>query len=149
VKPATEESGGYLVETLRPVTGRLERLIRSPPSGLSTGQLADIQFALGLALSTIGEQAGNNKALTEAVAAYREALKEQTRERVPLDWAMTQNNLGNALYTLGSRESGRGKLEEAVAAYREALKEWTREHAPRDNEIATQNLYSALILLKQ
>ena len=57
------------------------------------------------------------------MAAYREALKEQTRERVPLDWAMTQNNLGNALWTLGERESGTARLEEAVAAYREALKE--------------------------
>ena len=31
------------------------------------------------------------------MAAYRAALEEQTRERVPLDWAQTQNNLGNAL----------------------------------------------------
>jgi hypothetical protein len=28
--------------------------------------------------------------LEEAVLAYREALKEYTRERVPLDWAMTR-----------------------------------------------------------
>ena len=39
------------------------------------------------------------------MAAYTEALKEYTRERVPLDWAMTQNNLGTALVTLGKRES--------------------------------------------
>ena len=32
--------------------------------------------------------------LEEAVAAFRAALEERTRERVPLDWAMTQNNLG-------------------------------------------------------
>jgi hypothetical protein len=32
--------------------------------------------------------------LEEAVVAYREALKEITRERVPLDWATIQNNLG-------------------------------------------------------
>jgi hypothetical protein len=44
----------------------------------------------------------------EAVLAYREALKEYTRERVPLDWAMTQNNLGNALFSLGKRDSGTG-----------------------------------------
>ena len=62
VKPATEEIGKYLVETLRPVTGRLKQLIRFTPSGLSAGQLADIQFALGVALSAIGEQAGDNKA---------------------------------------------------------------------------------------
>src|SRR5947209_9259781 len=39
--------------------------------------------------------------LLEAVEAYRNALKERTRERVPLDWATTQNSLGNALRTLG------------------------------------------------
>jgi hypothetical protein len=34
------------------------------------------------------------------------ALEEYTRERVPLRWALTQNNLGNALLRLGERESG-------------------------------------------
>ena len=68
--------------------------------------------------------------LEEAVAAYRAALEERTRERVPLDWATTQNNLGNALTTLGERESGTARLEEAVAAYRAALEELTRERVP-------------------
>ena len=53
-----------------------------------------------------------------------------TRERVPLDWAKTQNNLGTALWTLGARESGTARLEEAVAAYRAALEERTRERVP-------------------
>jgi len=33
--------------------------------------------------------------------AFREAPNEYTRERVPLDWAMIQNNLGAALAILG------------------------------------------------
>jgi nuclear transport factor 2 (NTF2) superfamily protein len=32
--------------------------------------------------------------LEEAVTAYRDALKEMTREREPLQWAATRNNLG-------------------------------------------------------
>jgi hypothetical protein len=68
--------------------------------------------------------------LEEAVAAYREALEEQTHDRVPLDWATTQYNLGIALKAVGERESGTAKLDEAVAAYREALKERTRERDP-------------------
>jgi hypothetical protein len=59
--------------------------------------------------------------------AYCEALKECTRERVPLEWATTQNNLGTALLALGEREGGTERLEEARAAiasardvYREA-----------------------------
>ena len=42
------------------------------------------------------------------MAAYRLALQELTRERVPLDWAMTQVNLGDALLSLGERRSGDG-----------------------------------------
>ena len=61
---------------------------------------------------------------------YQEALKEWTRESVPLDWAMTQSNLGTALSILGERRWDEGKLEEAVAAYQGALKEWTRERVP-------------------
>ena len=69
--------------------------------------------------------------LEEAVAAYRAALEEYTREGSPADWAMTQNNLGNALRSLGERESGTERLEEAVGAYRAALGEHTREGVPR------------------
>ena len=39
------------------------------------------------------------------MAAFTEALKERTRERVPLDWVATQNNLGRAIQLL--RERGR------------------------------------------
>ena len=49
------------------------------------------------------------------MTAFYDALKERSRERVPLDWATTQNSLGNALATLGERESDTGRLEEAVA----------------------------------
>jgi hypothetical protein len=50
------------------------------------------------------------------VAAYRDALKELTRERVPRRFAGTQNRLGNVLARLGAREGGMARLEEAVAA---------------------------------
>ena len=78
---------------------------------------------LGNALRTLGERESGTARLEEAVAAFRAALEEWTRDRVPLDWAVTQNNLGNALLTLGERESGTVRLEEAVAAYRAALEE--------------------------
>jgi hypothetical protein len=45
------------------------------------------QNSLGVALATIGES--GTARLEEAVAAYRAALKERTRGRVPLGWAMT------------------------------------------------------------
>ena len=62
--------------------------------------------------------------------AYRAALQKRTRDRVPLDWAATQNNLGLALSKIGQLESGTARLEEAVTAYRAALEEFTRERVP-------------------
>jgi tetratricopeptide (TPR) repeat protein len=102
------------------------------------------QNNLGAALRTLGERESGTARLEEAVAAYRAALEELTRERVPLDWAGTQNNLGNALHTLGGRESGTARLEEAVAAYRAALEEMTRERVPLQWATTQNNLGAAL-----
>jgi hypothetical protein len=46
------------------------------------------------ALYRQGEERGDNAAFVHAIALYRDLLQANTRERVPLDWAMTQNNLG-------------------------------------------------------
>jgi tetratricopeptide (TPR) repeat protein len=88
--------------------------------------------------------AESTKRLEEAVTAYRDALQERTRERVPLDWAATQNNLGDALWRLGERESGTARLEEAVTAFRAALTERTREKVPRAWAMTRNNLGNAL-----
>lgn len=144
VSPATEQQGKYLVQTLRPVVVRLMRIATSPPPGMSPTGMAAIQFSLGKALVTIGDQAGDNQALQKAVEAYGEALKEWTRQRAPLDWAATQNNLGMALETLGEREGSTETLQKAVQAYDEALQELRREHAPLDWATAQNNLGNAL-----
>jgi tetratricopeptide (TPR) repeat protein len=104
---------------------------------------------LGNALQTLGERESGTARLDAAVAAYREALKEYTRERVPLQWATTQNNLGAALTILGQRESGSARLDEAVAAYREVLKEYTRERVPLQWAMTQNNLGNALWTLGQ
>jgi len=103
--------------------------------------------SLGIALATLGERESGTARLEEAVAAYRAALEERTRARVPLDWAMTQNNLGTALKTLGERESGTARLEQAVAAYRAALDEWTRERQPYAWATTQNNLGNVLQVL--
>ena len=105
------------------------------------------QNNLGLALSKLGEREARTGRLEDAVTAYREALKEQTRERVPLAWAMTQMNLGTALWRLGEREAGTGRLEDAVTAYREALKEQTRERVPLAWGMTQVNLGAVLARL--
>ena len=69
--------------------------------------------------------------LDEAVTAYREALKEYTRERVPLDWAMSTGNQGVAMMLLAERKrdvamakAALGQIEVALEAMR------TGGHAP-------------------
>jgi hypothetical protein len=76
--------------------------------------------------------------LQQAVEAYGEALKERTRERVPLDWAGTQNNLGIALARLGEREGRTETLQQAVDAA--ALTEMTRERVPLQWAMSQNNL---------
>jgi tetratricopeptide (TPR) repeat protein len=107
------------------------------------------QNNLGNALGTLGERESGRARLEEAVAAYRAALEEWTRERVPLDWAGTQNNLGNALQTLGQRESGTARLKEAVAAYGAALEVFVAGGAGHYVGIATRNLRGVEALLAE
>ena len=85
---------------------------------------------LAVALSILGERESGTDRLEEAVTAYRSALEERTRDRVPLDWAMTQMNLGFTLTRLGERQADTSSLEKAVQAYENALLEHTRERVP-------------------
>ena len=94
--------------------------------------------------SNSGQREGGTARLEEAVAAYREALEERTRERAPLDWAATQTSLGDVLSTLGNREGRTTSLEEALVAYREALKVQTREQEPLEWARIQNNLGSVL-----
>jgi hypothetical protein len=95
----------------------------------------------------LGERESGTARLELAVGAYRDALLEYTRERVPLDWAMTQNNLGTALRMLGERESGTARLGQAVEAYRDALLEYTRERVPLQWAMTQNHLGNALATL--
>ena len=129
IKPATEEDGKYIVAVLKPIADRLRHLVEAPTGSFTRNQMVDLQNALGITSSMIGDQAGDNSALAAAATAYRAALEELTRDRVPRHWATTQNNLGLALATLGERESGTAHLTEAVAAYRLTLEERTRDRS--------------------
>ena len=99
------------------------------------------------ALYQQGDEFGDNSALLSAIERCKRLIDLQPRERVPLDWAGTQNGLGTALGVLGERESGTARLEEAVAAFREALEEATRERVPLDWAETQTNLGNALARL--
>jgi hypothetical protein len=101
------------------------------------------------ALYRQGDEFGDNPALSNAIDRYRALLKQQTRERLPLDWAGTQGDLGTALATLGEREPGTARLEEAVAAYREELAVFERARASYYIEHTKANLARAQTLLQE
>ena len=64
---------------------------------------ADLGVALGN--KPFGPRGQGSELLAQAVTAYRSALEVYTREQLPQDWAMTQNNLG---LRSGTRHSDRG-----------------------------------------
>ncbi len=104
---------------------------------------------LGLALHLRAERLHHLAPLRQAVEAFRRALKKRTREREPLDWAMTQTNLGDALKTLGERERDPAMLKQAVEAYCEALQVDTHARHPIDWAWAQKNLGDALRVLAE
>ena len=89
------------------------------------------QNNLGTALRALGERESGTAKLEEAVAAYREALKEWTRERVPLDWARSFGNEGVALMFLAERRRDAAMAETALSQINTAF-ETMRDggHAP-------------------
>ena len=123
--------GRFIADRLKDLLPKTETLLRTARQYWNESAWAQVALAHAHAAAIYGEQAGDNDALAQAVSTYQHILNgSTTREKVPLAWAMTQNNLGNALRTLGERESGTTRLEAAVRACEEALKEYTREKVP-------------------
>jgi tetratricopeptide (TPR) repeat protein len=141
--------GGYVADVLIPVAEKLSTIVASLSISFGPDERGLLQRSYAIAELAIGVQRGDSDALKRAIAAYRNALKEFTRERIPIEWARTQSNLGVALNELGDRESGTEDLEAAVAAFQEALKEWKREKVPLLWATAQNNLGTSLVRLGQ
>ena len=103
----TETRGQVLEKGLTEATEKLATLLESAAID-KPERRALLQGALGIALATLGERESGTARLEQAVEASRAALKELTRERVPLEWATTQNTLGGALWNLGERGKRHG-----------------------------------------
>jgi hypothetical protein len=137
---AVQMQGHFLVPPMRAAADRFGPIIRQLNPAFDSVTRGSLLHSYALICNAIGVQAGSSSELATAVDTYREALKEWTRERVPLDWATTQNNLGTALATLGERESGTARLDEAVEAFREALGVFEPVQASHYAQLARQNL---------
>ena len=100
-----DDAGGFVgdCETLL-------RLFRSESTGAWERTIAAYYLAV-----YEEEQRMMRRRLEEAVAAFREALKERMRERVPLQWATAQNNLEIALKLLGERAAANSASSSAYA----------------------------------
>jgi tetratricopeptide (TPR) repeat protein len=79
------------------------------------------QNNLGIALFRLGERESGTGKLEEAIAAYREALKEHTPERYPLDWAETLGNEGLALVLLAERRQDAAMAGTALSQINKAI----------------------------
>ncbi|MCA1935654.1 MAG: tetratricopeptide repeat protein, partial [Asticcacaulis sp.] len=137
---ALDQAASFLTETLLPLI----------PREAAASEWASTQNLLGIVLRILGVrrdgQAGID-ALTDAEAAYRQALEVRTRKDFPIDWAMTQNNLGVVLQTLGERRAGQDGIDaltDAKAAYRQALEVRTRKDFPIQWAMTQNNLGNVL-----
>jgi tetratricopeptide (TPR) repeat protein len=120
-------------------------------------QWAAAQMNLGDALFTLGERGyempkvEKTARLEDAISAYREALKEYSRKRVPVNWVRIQSMLGEALLKLGERESAispLGNLRDALRCFgdrqnSELFREW-EEAIRREGESWTARFEGAV-----
>ncbi|MBK5957110.1 hypothetical protein CCR97_02620 [Rhodoplanes elegans] len=101
----------------------------------------------------LGQQAndlyarGDTQSLEAAVALYRKALALVPPDRLPIPWALTQNDLGNSLSALGEIDPDSAYLKAAQVAYERALTVLTLETRPLDWALTSTNLGTVLILL--
>ncbi len=127
ISPVYDRSGQALAALIAPIVSKLKPLAENPPVSFPDKTRAQLWHAYAAGEYRLGEERGDNVRLASAIAFYKKTLTIWTRDKVPLDWATTQNNLGAALQALGERESGTARLEEAIAACRAALLERTRD----------------------
>jgi tetratricopeptide (TPR) repeat protein len=99
--------------------------------GVVQNNLGNAHQAIGLRTENPLVAAGRH---LQALIAYRNALGELARERVPVQWASVQQNMGNTLQSLAYRapnaDQARDYLQQALEAQDAALGVMTRETAP-------------------
>ena len=79
------------------------------------------QANLGNVLFILGERESGTAMLEQAVDAFRAALEERTRDRVPLDWAGTTYILGYTEALIGGRVAERDRVLAGIARIESAI----------------------------
>jgi tetratricopeptide (TPR) repeat protein len=145
------QKGQYVADRLRPFVKELKSLIETSGEKPNWNPIAlwQIKIALANSLSQLGEQAGQNEPLLEAINYYQEFLKSTTSHNDPSEWARVQSNLEGALTILSMRDPLYiGKLEESIKANREASLESPKDKNPLDWAISKNNRGLTLATLR-
>jgi tetratricopeptide (TPR) repeat protein len=82
---------------------------------------ARIEFVLGVASRISASKVHSHDALQNSTACFENSLRLWTRERNPLEWAMTQANLGRTLRKVFDSEYKQSVLEPALDSFKGAL----------------------------
>jgi CHAT domain-containing protein/predicted LPLAT superfamily acyltransferase len=130
----TDKLDGVLAEILdRWGTNRLKEAKAD-----ETEYLAKVVFYFSYLIQQfpLGSKASN---IEIAITGYEIVLKVCTREALPQNWAMTQNNLGLA-YSDRIKGDRADNIENAIAAYTAALTVRTREALPESWAMTQNNL---------
>jgi len=102
------------------------RTLESNPGGYSKTQSNLGQIYAHLAEISASDPTASGTAATKnlgkAISSYEEALKVQTFESDPEEYAKTQNSLGQAYRKLSEHENREENMNRALKAYEEALK---------------------------
>ena len=83
------------------------------------------------------------------MAAYRAAVEEIARDRVPVSSAVDADQPRRCAGVAWERAGGTVRLEEAVTRYRAALKERTRERVPLQWALTQNDVGNALLALRE
>lgn len=116
-------------------------------SGFDPVATVEYQWGQASTLQQLGKEFGDNPALLDAIAEWKEVARATSRDAKSDLWMAAQINLGSALQELGERESETTRLEESVTVYQTVMEHRTREQAPLKWAAAQNNLGNALLKL--
>ena len=110
-------------DALEPLIREVSALVNDPrkAAGWSADTRARMNLILGIANRTSGIELKSKDSLDAAVACFQRTLNDWTRDRDPLEWAMTQRNLADALGQQFGLDWHAEPLHPAMVAYQNAL----------------------------
>ena len=110
-------------DALEPLIREVSAIVNDPrkSAGWSADTRARMNLILGIANRTSGVELKSKDSLNAAVANFQRTLNDWTRDRDPLEWAMTQRNLADALGQQFGLDWHDAPLHPAMTAYQNAL----------------------------